>query len=124
MELLAVHDFVPDEHGGVKPRVLHDERVRVLREEVEHAVKSHPAVFDCTVVGVPDERFGSRVAAVVQLREGTSPDLEEIQTHCRTKIAGYKIPREMHLVAEVERSPTGKPDYRWARAVAMGELCE
>jgi acyl-CoA synthetase (AMP-forming)/AMP-acid ligase II len=85
---------------------------------VEGAVKSHPDVYDVTVVGVPDERFGSRVAAVVEPRPGAKPSLEEIQEHCRTKIAGYKVPRELHLVDKIERSPSGKPDYRWAKNVA------
>ena len=93
---------------------------KIFPEEVEAAVKSHPDVFDCTVVGVPDERFGQRVCAVVQLREGRSPTLESVQEQCRTKIAGYKVPREMHAVDEIVRSPSGKPDYRWAKTAALG----
>jgi acyl-CoA synthetase (AMP-forming)/AMP-acid ligase II len=92
---------------------------KIFPEEVEAAVKSHPDVFDCTVVGVPDERWGQRVAAVVELRPGTSPTLEQIQEHCRTKIAGYKLPRELHVVAKLVRSPSGKPDYRWAKETAL-----
>jgi acyl-CoA synthetase (AMP-forming)/AMP-acid ligase II len=91
---------------------------KIYPEEVEGAVKSHPDVYDVTVVGVPDERFGSRVAAVVEPRPGAKPTLEEIQEHCRTKIAGYKVPRELHLVDKIERSPSGKPDYRWAKNIA------
>lgn len=95
---------------------------KIFPEEVEAAVKSHPDVFDCTVVGVPDERWGSRVAAVVELREGVdAPALGSIQEHCRTKIAGYKVPRELHVVDTLVRSPSGKPDYRWAKSVATGE---
>jgi acyl-CoA synthetase (AMP-forming)/AMP-acid ligase II len=93
---------------------------KIYPEEVEAAVKSHPDAYDCVVVGVPDERFGSRVAAVVQPRPGANPSLEAIQAQCRKKIAGYKIPRELYLVDQVERSPTGKPDYRWAKAIAVG----
>jgi len=93
---------------------------KIYPEEVEAAVKSHPDAYDCVVVGVPDPRYGSRVAAVVQPRPGTMPSLEGIQEQCRKKIAGYKIPRQLHLVDEVERSPTGKPDYRWAKAIATG----
>jgi acyl-CoA synthetase (AMP-forming)/AMP-acid ligase II len=92
---------------------------KIFPEEVEAAVKSHPDVFDCTVVGVPDERFGQRVAAVVQARSGAVPTLASVQEHCRKKIAGYKIPRELCLVAEVVRSPSGKPDYRWAKDAAL-----
>lgn len=94
---------------------------KIYPEEVEAAVKDHPDAYDAVVVGVPDERFGSRVAAVVQPRDGATPSLEAIQAHCRTKIAGYKIPRELHLVADIERSPSGKPDYRWAKRIALGE---
>lgn len=90
---------------------------KIFPEEVEAAVKSHPDVFDCTVVGVADERWGQRVAAVVEPRPGRRPSLEDIQRHCRTLIAGYKIPRQLHLVEKVARSPSGKPDYRWARQV-------
>ncbi len=91
---------------------------KIYPEEVEGAVKAHPDVYDCTVVGVPDDRFGQRVAAVVQPRAGQTPTLESIQEHCRTLIAGYKVPRELHLVDTIQRSPSGKPDYRWANDIA------
>jgi acyl-CoA synthetase (AMP-forming)/AMP-acid ligase II len=93
---------------------------KIFPEEVEAAVKSHPDVYDAIVVGVPDERWGQRVAAVVQPRPGATPELESIQEHCRAKVAGYKIPRQLHLVATVQRSPSGKPDYPWAQAAARG----
>jgi acyl-CoA synthetase (AMP-forming)/AMP-acid ligase II len=91
---------------------------KIYPEEVESAIKSHPECWDAVVVGVPDERWGSRVAAVVQARPGAAPTLESVQSHCRAHIAGYKVPRELHLVERIERSPSGKPDYRWAKAVA------
>jgi acyl-CoA synthetase (AMP-forming)/AMP-acid ligase II len=94
---------------------------KIYPEEVEAAVKSHPGVYDAVVVGVPDERWGQRVVAVVQLREGHAPTLDDIQIYCRTAIAGYKVPRELHAVAEITRSPSGKPDYRWALSVATSE---
>jgi 3-oxocholest-4-en-26-oate---CoA ligase len=87
---------------------------KVFPEEVEGAVKSHPDVFDVLVVGAPDERFGQRVAAIVQPREARQPTLDEIVDHVRTQIAGYKVPREMHLVEQIRRHPSGKPDYQWA----------
>src|SRR5574341_124346 len=93
---------------------------KIFPEEVEAALKSHPSVFDALVVGVPDKKWGERVAAVVQPREGTNLLLEDLDKHCRTKIAGYKVPRELHLVDEIGRQPSGKPDYKWAKAVAMG----
>jgi len=93
---------------------------KIFPEEVEIAVKSHPGVFDCTVVGVPDERWGERVVAIVQLRPGATLTLKDIQDHCRALIAGYKVPRELRMVETIVRSPSGKPDYRWAKATALG----
>jgi acyl-CoA synthetase (AMP-forming)/AMP-acid ligase II len=93
---------------------------KIYPEEVEAAIKSHPDVYDCTVVGVPDDRWGQRVAAVVQVRESGTLTLESVQEHCRQHVAGYKVPRELHLVASIVRSPSGKPDYRWAKDVATG----
>jgi acyl-CoA synthetase (AMP-forming)/AMP-acid ligase II len=70
------------------------------------------------VVGVGDERWGERVVAVVELRAGASPTLEDVQSHCRSRIAGYKVPRQLCVVDRVQRSPSGKPDYPWAKATA------
>ncbi|MCB5182500.1 acyl-CoA synthetase [Streptomyces antimicrobicus] len=92
---------------------------KVYPEEVEQALKAHPDVYDALVAGVPDPRWGSHVAAVVQVRAGApEPTLEEIQTHCRSRLAGYKIPRQLVLAPAIQRSPSGKADYRWAKAVA------
>ncbi|MEE2032314.1 acyl-CoA synthetase [Rhodococcus chondri] len=88
---------------------------KIYPEEVEGALKQHPAVFDALVVGVPDERFGERVAAVVALRDGHTATLDELVTTARTRIAGYKVPRSAWFVDEIKRSPAGKPDYRWAK---------
>ena len=88
---------------------------KVFPEEVEIALKGHPAVFDAVVVGVPDDRFGERVAAVVQARTGRVLDLEEIEHHCRTHLASYKIPRRVVVVEQVQRHPSGKADLAWAR---------
>ncbi|WP_030559034.1 acyl-CoA synthetase [Streptomyces aureocirculatus] len=91
---------------------------KVYPEEVEQALKSHPDVYDALVAGVPDERWGNRVAAVVQLRDGAGTvDLSALQTHCRSHLAGYKIPRAVVFTDHIQRSPSGKADYRWARAV-------
>ena len=89
---------------------------KVYPEEVEGALKAHPDIFDVLVVGIPDERFGQRVAAVVQVREGTSPTLHDIATAARKEIAGYKVPRSVWFVDQIKRNPAGKPDYRWAKA--------
>jgi acyl-CoA synthetase (AMP-forming)/AMP-acid ligase II len=95
---------------------------KIFPEEVESALKAHPAVFDAIVVGVPDDRWGQRVAAVVQARDGETPTLDALDAHCRGYVAGYKVPKELHLVPEVVRSPSGKPDYPWAGKVARGEI--
>ena len=88
---------------------------KVYPEEVEAALKGHPDVFDALVVGVPDDRYGQHVAAVVAARKGARPTLAALDGFVRTQIAGYKVPRSLWLVDEVKRSPAGKPDYRWAR---------
>ena len=93
---------------------------KVHPEEVESALKGHPAVFDAVVVGVPDERWGQRVTAVVQLRPGApTPSVDDLAGHLRRSIAGYKVPRALVVVDEVVRSPSGKADYRWALDVAL-----
>jgi 3-oxocholest-4-en-26-oate---CoA ligase len=97
---------------------------KIFPEEVESAVRSHPDVFDAIVVGAPDERWGQQVAAIVQPRPGRHPSLGEIQDHCRSAIAGYKVPRRMHVVESIVRSPSGKPDYRWAAEVVGGDPAE
>ncbi|MGW0173215.1 acyl-CoA synthetase [Rhodococcus sp. NPDC003322] len=89
---------------------------KIYPEEVEGAIKTHPDVFDCLVVGVPDERFGNRVAAVVATRDGARPSLNDIVAAARKEIAGYKVPRSLWFVDEIKRSPAGKPDYKWATA--------
>ena len=93
---------------------------KIFPEEVEAAVKSHPDVWDAVVVGVPDERWGETVAAVVQPRPGATPTLEAIQDHCRRHLAGYKVPRQVAIVDTMQRSPSGKADYPWAKQVATG----
>ncbi|MBP2473057.1 acyl-CoA synthetase (AMP-forming)/AMP-acid ligase II [Crossiella equi] len=87
---------------------------KVYPEEVEGALKSHPDVFDALVVGIPDERLGQRVAALVQPRPDTAPDFADLDAHVRGLLAGYKVPRGLWLVDHIGRSPSGKPDYRWA----------
>jgi acyl-CoA synthetase (AMP-forming)/AMP-acid ligase II len=71
---------------------------KVFPEEVEGVLKAHPDVFDVLVVGVPDERWGERVTAVVQARVGKTPTVEELDAHCRTQLAAYKAPKQVFLV--------------------------
>ena len=96
---------------------------KIFSEEVDSAVKGHPDILDVTVIGVPDERWGAAVCALVELRESAVlPSLKDIQDHCRKTIAGYKVPRHVLQVAKVIRSPSGKPDYRWAKTTAFKRL--
>ncbi|MCU1594697.1 MAG: putative fatty-acid--CoA ligase [Frankiales bacterium] len=76
--------------------------------EVEDAVARHPAVVDVAVLGVPDDRWGERVHAVVVLREGTELSLEELRTHCKALIADFKCPHSLDVLAELPRSGAGK----------------
>ncbi|MFJ8539537.1 acyl-CoA synthetase [Streptomyces sp. NPDC093591] len=96
---------------------------KVYPEEVEQALKSHPDVYDVLVAGVPDPKWGHHVAAVVQLRTGAvRPSLADLQTHCRSHLAGYKIPRQLVITDSIRRSPSGKADYRWARETAVAAV--
>ncbi len=94
---------------------------KIYPEEVEAALKSHPDVFDVLVVGVPDERWGQRVAAVIAARDGERPSAKSLADACRTLIAGYKVPRSVWYVDEIKRSPrrasptTGGPTSRPSR---------
>ncbi|WP_017625085.1 AMP-binding protein [Nocardiopsis chromatogenes] len=92
---------------------------KVHPEEVEAVLKGAPGVGDAVVVGVPDTRFGERVAAVVAAPDGAPPPApEHLDAHVRARLAGYKAPRLYRIVPRVQRSPSGKADYRWARAAA------
>jgi acyl-CoA synthetase (AMP-forming)/AMP-acid ligase II len=88
---------------------------KIYPEEVEGALKSHPALIDAVVAGIPDDRWGQRVAAILQVRDGhAEPTQEDIAEHLSTRIARYKVPRFVHVVDVMQRSPSGKPDYNWA----------
>lgn len=91
---------------------------KIFVEEVERAIALHPLVRFCAVVGVPDPKWQQRVVALVELQAGTQLALADLQTHCRDYIAGYKIPRELHLT-ELKRTANGKPDYMWAKKFAI-----
>jgi 3-oxocholest-4-en-26-oate---CoA ligase len=88
---------------------------KIHPEEVEAALKSHPAVTDAVVAGIPDSRWGQKVAAVLQLRPtAATPTRQDLETHLAPLIARYKLPRLTHVVPRIQRSPSGKPDYKWA----------
>src|SRR5690606_3380944 len=92
---------------------------KIFPEEVEEAIKAHPDVFDCLVVDTPDERYGSKVTAVVATRGNCAVTLASIQDEARKHVAGYKVPRELHVVPEIPRAPSGKPAYPKAKEIAL-----
>ena len=92
---------------------------KVYPEEVEMAIKRHPAVYDVLVVGIPDEKYGQAVAAVVQVREGQNVELEELREFLRASLSGYKLPRALTVVAEIPRNATGKAQYPRAKELIL-----
>jgi acyl-CoA synthetase (AMP-forming)/AMP-acid ligase II len=92
---------------------------KVFAEEVEHALKHHPQVYDAVVVGTPHERWGQQVTALVRLRKGAEASEESLRETVRAHLAPYKVPRRFVFVDEIVRSPSGKADYRWARERAL-----
>jgi 3-oxocholest-4-en-26-oate---CoA ligase len=94
---------------------------KVYPEEVELALRSHDGVFDCVVVGVPDERWGEKIVALVHARAGHTIDTDELREHCRATLAAYKVPKHVVVVESLERSPAGKADYKRLREVAAQE---
>ncbi len=91
---------------------------KIFPEEVEAVLVAHADVYDALVCGLPDPRWGQRVAAVVALAPGAAVDAAALEAHCRQSLAGYKVPRTIVLVDEVRRSPSGKADYAWAKLTA------
>ena len=95
---------------------------KVYPEEVEMAIKGHPAVYDVLVVGVPDEKFGQSVTAVIQPREDAQVELGELRDFLRASLSGYKLPRAMTLVEEIPRNATGKAQYPKAKELALASF--
>jgi fatty-acyl-CoA synthase len=91
---------------------------KVYPAEVEDVVKALPDVDDCLVLGIPDERFGQRVAALVVLAPGSTLDADEIAAAARAKLAGYKVPRVVRIIEQLPRTPNGKIDYATAGELA------
>ncbi|MTE14363.1 acyl-CoA synthetase [Nocardia aurantiaca] len=91
---------------------------KVFVEEVEGVLKSHESVFDAVVIGITHERWGQQVAAVVAGTGDAAPDFEAMTSHVRRHLAGYKVPRTIWVAETIVRSPSGKPDYRWAKDYA------
>jgi acyl-CoA synthetase (AMP-forming)/AMP-acid ligase II len=108
IELLG-RDSVTINSGGEK----------IFVEEVETAIASHPAVADVVVAGRPSERWGQEVVAVVALAEGARVNAHELVAHAAQSLARYKLPKAIVFRTVIERSPSGKADYRWAREQAV-----
>jgi 3-oxocholest-4-en-26-oate---CoA ligase len=109
IELLG-RDSVTINSGGEK----------IFAEEVEAAIAEHPAVYDVVVTSRPSTRWGNEVVAVVQLAEGERVAAEDIIAEAGRHIARYKLPKEVIFCARVQRSPSGKADYRWAKTQVVG----
>jgi fatty-acyl-CoA synthase len=92
---------------------------KIFAEEVENAIKLHPAVYDAIVCGRPNDRWGEEVVAIVKLRDRMTATAEDLLEECRNQIARYKLPRAFLFTEQIVRSPAGKPDYRWAKALAL-----
>jgi len=95
---------------------------KIFAEEVEHALKHHPDVYDCVVVGTPSERWGQQVTALVKLREGQHADEAALRAAAAEHISHFKLPKAFVFVDELVRAPSGKADYRWAKARALEAL--
>ena len=95
---------------------------KVYPEEVEEALKSHPAVTDAVVVGVPDERFGEVIVAWVEPAAELDLDEADVIAHVRGRLAAYKAPRRVLPTPSIGRSPAGKVDYKRLRTEALAVM--
>ena len=95
---------------------------KIFPEEVEMALKAHPNIFDCLVVGVKDDRWGQKVVAVIQRRENDELSLDDVKDVASKYIASYKMPKEIVFSDLIERAPSGKPNYQWAQEFANSKL--
>ena len=86
------------------------------------ALKAHPNIFDCLVVGVKDEKWGQKVVGVIQRREEKDISIDEIKQIASKYIASYKMPKEIIFSDIIERAPSGKPNYQWAQKFANTKL--
>ncbi len=95
---------------------------KVFPEEVEEALKQHPSVRDAVAVGLPDERFGETICAVVEPTDGAVPSLDELADHVKAHLAHYKAPRQLIVVDTIGRAPNGKVDYKRLKTMAVERL--
>jgi len=95
---------------------------KIYPEEVEEALKKNIDVFDCLVVGMPDERFGQKIVAVVSTVDNKTLKEEQLIEDTRSIIAAYKLPKKVIFTDEVQRAPNGKANYKWAKSFAEEQL--
>jgi fatty-acyl-CoA synthase len=95
---------------------------KVYPEEVEEALKTHPAVADALVFGLPTEKWGESVTGVANLEAGKRASEEELRSHVRDRLAGYKTPKRIVFTSASMRAPNGKADYKGAKQVALTSL--
>lgn len=105
---------------GRESSVINTGGEKVFAEEVELALLEHPDLRGCLVIGVPSRRWGEKVVAVVSLRDGATTTDSELIDSASTHLARYKLPKTIIRVDHIEHLPSGKPDYLWARSVAVG----
>ena len=92
---------------------------KIFPEEVEEVLKRHASVYDCLVVGLPDDRFGESVTAVLSAANGSEIDAGTLKEYVRTQLADYKAPRQYVVIDEVPRAANGKANYKAAKAAAV-----
>ena len=95
---------------------------KIYPEEVEDALKKDKNVFDCLVIGLPDERFGQKIVAVVSTVENKEISETDLINSARERLAGYKLPKIVIFTKEVQRAPNGKANYKWAKTYAIESL--
>jgi len=95
---------------------------KVFPEEVEEVLKLHPAVQDAVCVGIPDERFGEAICAVIEPADGATVSAEDVIGHVQARLARYKAPRRVITVPSIGRSPAGKVDYKGLQRLAQEQL--
>ena len=92
---------------------------KVYPEEVEEALKTHPTVADAAVVGIPDERFGEAICALVEPHAGDTIDEATLIAHVKEHLAGYKAPKRIVPIESVGRAANGKLDYKALKTIAQ-----
>lgn len=107
---------------GRESSVINSGGEKVFAEEVELALLEHPEVRGCIVTGIPSSHWGEQVVALVTLSEGSGTTDDELIEFAGRDLARYKLPKTIVRVDEIQHSPSGKPDYAWARSVAVGTI--